>query len=53
MKKKIVDMHQEANLETRFLKLRRRYVQKAISNNNPMVLEVIEEKKLQRRYSTY
>jgi len=46
MKTKIVDLHSEVNLETletRFLKLRRRYVQKAISNNNPVILELIEE----------
>ncbi len=46
MKTKIVDLHSEVNLETletRSLKLRRRYVQKAISNNNPVILELIEE----------
>ena len=43
---KILDLNWEANLETletRFLKLRRRYVQKAIINNNPVILELVEE----------
>ncbi len=48
IKPKIIDLHTEAKLETldeRFLKLRRRYVQKAIVNNNPVILELIEEYK--------
>jgi len=48
IKPKIIDLHTEAKLETldeRFLKLRRRYVQKAIINNNPVILELIEEYK--------
>jgi len=48
IKPKIIDLHIETKLETldeRFLKLRRRYVQKAIINNNPVILELIEEYK--------
>jgi len=48
IKPKIIDLHTEAKLETldeRFLKLRRRYVQKAIINNDPVILELIEEYK--------
>jgi hypothetical protein len=47
-KPKIIDLHTEAKLETlneMSLKLRRRYVQKAIINNNPVILELIEEYK--------
>jgi len=45
-KTRIVDLHLESKLETleeRFLKLRRRYVQKAIINSNPVILELIDE----------
>jgi len=47
-KTRIVDLHLESKLETleeRFLKLRRRYVQKAIINSNPVIVELIDEYK--------
>ena len=45
-KTRVTMLHTEANIETldeRFLKLRRRYIQKAIISNNPVIVELIDE----------
>ena len=45
-KTRIVDLHKEANLEmldTRLKKLRKRYIEKALTNKNPVFNELVIE----------